>query len=62
MGKNSRGKSYMIGFGFNFLLCVYYWGVFIDGFVGCRKGYGKFYLVLDFNLFVLEGGIVGGFD
>ncbi|XP_024377257.1 endoglucanase 11 [Physcomitrium patens] len=62
LGKNSRGKSYMIGFGSNFPLRVHHRGASIDGPVGCRKGYGKFYLVPDPNPFVLEGGIVGGPD
>lgn len=62
LGKNSRGTSYMIGFGSNFPQHVHHRGASIVGPVACRKGYSKFYLVPDPNPFVLEGGIVGGPD
>jgi endoglucanase len=62
LGKNSRGMSYMVGFGSNYPQRVHHRGASIDGPVACRKGFSKFYLVPEPNPFVLEGGIVGGPD
>ena len=62
LGKNSRGTSYMIGFGSQYPQHVHHRGASIVGPVACRKGYSRFYLVPDANPFVLEGGIVGGPD
>lgn len=60
LGKNSRGTSYMIGFGSHYPQQVHHRGASIQGPVACRKGFSKFYLVPEPNPFVLEGGIVGG--
>jgi len=62
LGKNSRGTSYMIGFGSHYPQNVHHRGASIGGAGACRKGYSRFYLVPDANPFVLEGGIVGGPD
>lgn len=62
LGKNSRGLSYMIGFGSHYPQQVHHRGASIRGPVPCRQGYSRFYLVSDANPFVLEGGIVGGPD
>lgn len=62
LGKNSRGTSYMIGFGALFPQHVHHRGASIVGPVACRTGYSRFYLAPDPNPFVLEGGIVGGPD
>lgn len=62
LGKNSRGTSYLVGFGTNFPQRVHHRAASIATPVSCKDGFSRFYFATSSNPHVIDGAITGGPD